>query len=140
MGIYLSVTAREAGSKGKYRPRRAQEPFDSNCGPVGVERAEGDGVVPVHGRAFSREFTFLSVVNGHHVLGVFTRVEHLDAEEVKAHEPDLGIVLSQLRCPLVNGTSHAAGGRCWKRRSVPHTGGNEILHDKFTILCYTFSR
>ena len=49
MGIYLSVTAREAGSKGKYRPRRAQEPFDSNCGPVGVERAEGDGVVPVHG-------------------------------------------------------------------------------------------
>jgi len=49
MGIYLSVTAREAGSKGKYRPRRAQEPFDSNCGPGGVEQAEGDGVVPVHG-------------------------------------------------------------------------------------------
>ena len=71
---------------------------------------------------------------------VIMSLEHLDAEEVKAHEPDLGIVLSQLRCPLVNGTGHAAGGRCWKRRSVPHTGGNEILHDKFTILCYTFSR
>ncbi len=123
------------------QPRRFERPSDDMNEPVGLERLLDEVVGALLDRG---DRGFDSAVSGDHHDGnvgvlALDRVEHLDAIETAALQPD--VQHDKLRAPLANGSKHAVAiaGDTGVVTFVAQDPGNEIANVFLVVYDKDFS-